>query len=50
MSVTLEPGVYVPDKFGIRIENNYLITDSGFERLFDYTQDIEDFNITRKTL
>lgn len=47
MMVTLEPGVYVPDKFGIRIENNYLITDDGFLRLFDYTQDIKDFIITR---
>ena len=45
MMVTLEPGIYVPDKFGIRIENNYLITDNGFERLFDYTQDINDFII-----
>jgi Xaa-Pro aminopeptidase len=30
--VTLEPGSYGPD-FGARIEHNYLITDSGFERL-----------------
>ncbi|MBQ6907715.1 MAG: aminopeptidase P family protein [Clostridia bacterium] len=47
MAVTLEPGVYVPEKFGIRIENNYLITENGFETLFDYTQDIKDFIITR---
>ena len=47
MVVTLEPGVYVPEKFGIRIENNYLITENGFETLFDYTQDIKDFIITR---
>lgn len=30
--VTLEPGAYGAD-FGGRIEHNYLITDSGFERL-----------------
>jgi Xaa-Pro aminopeptidase len=30
--VTLEPGSYGPD-FGARIENNYLITENGFERL-----------------
>ncbi len=47
MAVTLEPGVYVPNKFGIRVENNYLITDDGFEKLFDYTQKLEDFIITR---
>ena len=31
--VTLEPGQYVAGTGGIRIENNYLITDSGFECL-----------------
>jgi len=30
--VTLEPGLY-KDNIGIRIEHNYLITDSGYERL-----------------
>ena len=47
MAVTLEPGVYVPNEFGIRIENNYLITENGFETLFNYTQKMEDFIITR---
>ena len=47
MAVTLESGAYVPDAFGIRIENNYLITDSGYETLFDYTTDIKNFIITR---
>jgi Xaa-Pro aminopeptidase len=31
--VTLEPGLYIPDKGGIRIERNYLITDKGYETL-----------------
>ena len=31
--VTLEPGLYVEDVGGIRIEHNYLITATGFERL-----------------
>ncbi len=47
MAVTLEPGIYVPDKFGIRLENNYLITNSGFENLFDYPLSMENFTITR---
>lgn len=33
--VTLEPGLYVEDT-GIRIEHNYLITESGFERLSNH--------------
>lgn len=35
--VTLEPGLYVPNVGGIRIEHNYLITDNGFERLSNHT-------------
>lgn len=31
--VTLEPGQYVDGVGGVRIEHNYLITDSGYERL-----------------
>lgn len=31
--ITLEPGLYVPGVGGLRIERNYLITDSGFECL-----------------
>ena len=47
MMITLEPGVYVHDKFGIRIENNYLITDDGYESLFNYPTNIESFIVTR---
>lgn len=42
MVVTLEPGIYIPDAFGIRIENNYLITEDGFELLFHYTTQLEE--------
>ena len=35
--VTLEPGAYVDGVGGMRIEHNYLITDSGYERLSDHT-------------
>ncbi len=35
--VTLEPGLYVPDVGGIRIENNYLVTASGHETLNHHT-------------
>ncbi len=34
--VTLEPGLYVEGVGGIRIENNYLITDKGYERLSNH--------------
>lgn len=31
--VTVEPGIYLPDKFGVRIEDLALITDDGHENL-----------------
>lgn len=31
--VTLEPGLYVDGVGGVRIEHNYLVTETGFERL-----------------
>lgn len=44
-AVALEPGFYKENCFGIRLENNYGITQSGTLRLFDYSLDIEDFII-----
>jgi Xaa-Pro aminopeptidase len=35
--VTLEPGLYVPDVGGIRIEHNYLVTPTGYECLSNHT-------------
>lgn len=35
--VTLEPGLYVEGVGGLRIENNYLVTESGYERLSNHT-------------
>ncbi len=41
--VALEPGVYIKDKFGVRLENNYLITNEGCVNLFDYPLEIDKF-------
>ena len=35
--VTLEPGLYVPDVGGIRIEHNYRVTQQGCQRLSNHT-------------
>lgn len=37
MVVTVEPAVYIPNKFGIRIEDMVLVTDKGCEVLSDQT-------------
>ena len=34
---TAEPGLYAPElKTGMRIENNYVVTEDGVERLTDF--------------
>lgn len=33
MIITNEPGIYLPGKFGVRIEDMYLVTDNGYKNL-----------------
>ncbi len=43
MLIAVEPGVYIPGQFGMRLENNYRVTSCGGVDVFDYKQNIEDF-------
>lgn len=40
MVCTIEPGVYFPGHGGVRIEDDFLITDEGYERLTDIPYDL----------
>jgi Xaa-Pro aminopeptidase len=31
--VTIEPGIYLPGRFGIRLEDTVRVTSEGFERI-----------------
>lgn len=43
--ITLEPGLYFKDKWGMRIENNYIVHEDYLEDIFIYSKKIEDFII-----
>lgn len=45
MIVTVEPGVYFDGDFGIRIEDDVLVTDSGHEVLSDLPKGLDDHRL-----
>ena len=40
MTVTVEPGIYIKTKFGVRIEDSILVTDSGPKVLNKFSKDL----------
>lgn len=41
MTFTIEPGIYIKDKFGIRIEDNILVTESGGLNFMSLDRDLQ---------
>jgi Xaa-Pro aminopeptidase len=40
MTFTIEPGIYLPQQNGVRIEDDVLITTNGLESLTDYPREV----------
>ncbi|MGB9668962.1 MAG: M24 family metallopeptidase, partial [Anaerolineales bacterium] len=40
MTFTIEPGIYLPQKFGVRIEDNVFVNDNGAEILSTLSRDL----------
>ena len=40
MVITDEPGIYIPGKFGVRIEDTLLVTKDGYEVLTKSNKDM----------
>lgn len=40
MIITVEPGIYIPDVGGVRIEDDIFVTDSGYELLTEAKRDL----------
>ncbi|MEG0373642.1 M24 family metallopeptidase [Enterococcus viikkiensis] len=40
MVMTIEPGIYIPDWGGVRIEDQVLITDEGYENMISISHDL----------
>ncbi|HET7658008.1 MAG TPA: Xaa-Pro peptidase family protein [Bacillales bacterium] len=41
MVYTIEPGIYVPDVVGVRIEDDVLVTETGYESLTAYPKELQ---------
>lgn len=40
MAFSIEPGIYVPGKFGVRIEDIVIVGEAGFNRLNNFTREL----------
>jgi len=44
MVFTIEPGIYIPGEFGVRIEDDIVVTKDGYENLTKLSKDISEIS------
>ena len=44
MVITIEPGIYLPDLGGVRVEDTGLVTNAGYSVLTNFTYDLLELN------
>ncbi|WP_044642311.1 M24 family metallopeptidase [Risungbinella massiliensis] len=47
MTFTIEPGIYIPNVGGVRIEDDVLITQNGYETLTKYPKELQVIPVSR---
>jgi hypothetical protein len=42
MAISIEPGIYLPDRWGVRVEDDVLVTRLGFQLITHFPKSLDD--------
>jgi len=47
MAFSIEPGIYLPGQYGVRIEDIVVVTAEGAIRVNNFTRDVQELQVFR---